>query len=155
MSGALCWLPRPVTRKSIWAFYTFVMACCQTLHMLVAEAFRVMSSRRQNTLGSSPNKHVLRLACAWSVPLAVVQIIIAWVSLGFQDDVDLQHSNSVLHHFFAPYSEGTPSECGTANRCHTWPCCVCCMLSSVTYQASSMDDAGPSDTLQWMACLLG
>lgn len=93
--------------------------CCHNLHMLVAEGFCVSSSRRKNTLGSSPNKHVLRLACAWSVPLAVAQIIIAWVSLGFKDDVDTQHSNSVLHHFFAPYSEGTPSECGTASRCHT------------------------------------
>ena len=69
-----------------------------------------------------PNSHVLRLACAWSTPLAVVQIIIAWVSLGFKDDVDSEHRHSVLHHFFAPYSEGTPSECGAAGRCRPWLC---------------------------------
>jgi len=74
-------------------------------------------SRRKNRVGNSPNKHVLVLACAWSVPLAVVQIIISWVSLGFEDDVDLQHEHTVLHHFFAPYSEGTPSQCSPAGRC--------------------------------------
>ena len=91
-------------------------------------------------VGNAPNKHVLGLACAWSVPLAVVQIIIAWVSLGFKDDVDSQHSGSVLHHFFAPYSEGTPSECGTANRCHTWPCCMRYMLSFCDCYRSACED---------------
>ena len=79
-------------------------------------------------VGNSPNKHVLGLACAWSVPLAVAQIIIAWVSLGFKDKVDAQHSSSVLHHFFAPYSERTPSECGGASRCQFSLCSMCCMF---------------------------
>ena len=78
-------------------------------------------SRRKNRVGNSPNKYVLALACAWSVPLAVVQIIISWVSLGFEDDVDLQHEHTVLHHFFAPYSEGTPSQCSPAGRCQIFP----------------------------------
>ncbi|CAL5224511.1 g7208 [Coccomyxa viridis] len=90
----------------------------QPLFLLTAMLLCQQSiSRRKNIVGNSPNKHVLGLACAWSVPLAVVQIIIAWVSLGFEDEVDLQHSSSVLHHFFAPYTEGTPSECGSAGSC--------------------------------------
>ena len=91
--------------------------CSKLLHARVLKSCCAFSSRRKNIVGNSPNKHVLGLACAWSTPLAVAQIIIAWVSLGFEDNVDLEHRNSVLHHFFAPYSEGAPSECGTAGRC--------------------------------------
>ena len=49
--------------------------------------------------------------------MAVAQIILAWVSLGFTERVDMQHERSVLHHFFAPYSEGQgPAECGSDTR---------------------------------------
>ena len=49
--------------------------------------------------------------------MAVAQIILAWVSLGFTERVDMQHERSVLHHFFAPYSEGQgPAECGSDVR---------------------------------------
>lgn len=49
--------------------------------------------------------------------MAVAQIILAWVSLGFAERVDMQHERSVLHHFFAPYSEGQgPAECGSDAR---------------------------------------
>lgn len=68
-------------------------------------------------VGSSPNRRVLGLACAWSAPMAAAQIIAAWVSLGFEDDVDQGHERSVLHHFFAPYTEGAPAECAPAARC--------------------------------------
>ena len=75
--------------------------------------------------GGSPNRHVLRLACAWSAPLAVVQIIVAWVSLAFEGDVNAQHQHSVLHHFFSPYAEGTPAECAPAARCARLCCARC------------------------------
>lgn len=49
--------------------------------------------------------------------MAVAQIILAWVSLGFAERVDMQHERSVLHHFFAPYSDGQgPAECGSDAR---------------------------------------
>ena len=54
--------------------------------------------------------------------MAVAQIILAWVSLGFAERVDMQHERSVLHHFFAPHSEGQgPAECGSDVRSGTQP----------------------------------
>ena len=64
-------------------------------------------------MGGSPNKRIIGMAAAWSAPMAAAQIILAWVSLGFAERVDMEHERSVLHHFFAPYSEGQgPTECG-------------------------------------------
>ena len=73
-------------------------------------------------MGRSPNRRIIGLAAAWSVPMAVAQIIMAWVSLGFTERVDMQHERSVLHHFFAPYSEGQgPAECGSDVRSGSLP----------------------------------
>ena len=76
-----------------------------------------MRSHRKSLAGRSPNRRIIGQAAAWSAPMAVAQIILAWVSLGFSERVDMQHERSVLHHFFAPYSEGQgPAECGSDVR---------------------------------------
>ncbi len=89
--------------------------------------------------GVSPNRHVLRLASAWSAPLAVVQIIVAWVSLAFEGDVSAKHQHSVLHHFFSPYEEGTPAECVPAARCACLSC-TCHMQSMGPHSCSTNVD---------------
>jgi hypothetical protein len=65
--------------------------------------------------GISPNGRLVAAAAAASLPLFTVELVFAWVSLGFAARVDLQHRNSVLHHFFAPCAQGSAQECGASS----------------------------------------
>lgn len=44
----------------------------------------MLSSRSKAVPGSSPNSHLVGVAVAATVPMAVTQIILAWISLAFE-----------------------------------------------------------------------
>ncbi|BDA49410.1 hypothetical protein COCOBI_14-0270 [Coccomyxa sp. Obi] len=69
------------------------------------------TSRSGATKGRWPNGRVIGTAALGAVPVLIAQLVIAFISLAFKQQVDLAHRHSVLHYFFAPYAEGTPQEC--------------------------------------------
>lgn len=72
-------------------------------------------SRRRCSL---PNLKAVTLAFIWTVPVLLLQSVVAWISTFFDGDRWEGQNNKFLHYFFAAFKFGSAYSCGAlyANR---------------------------------------
>ncbi|EIE19033.1 hypothetical protein COCSUDRAFT_67942 [Coccomyxa subellipsoidea C-169] len=109
----------------------------QPLFLLTALLLcRQSTSQSGATKGEWPNGRILCTAAIWTAPVFVSQLVIAFISLAFKQQVGLGHRKSVLHHFFAPYAVGMPQECGAAEEPASGVSCTRCAFPAASCIAS-------------------
>ncbi|KAK9905066.1 hypothetical protein WJX75_009068 [Coccomyxa subellipsoidea] len=97
---------------------------------------RQSTSKTGATKGDWPNRRIICTAAVGTVPVFVIQLVIAFISLAFKQQVGLGHRHSVLHHFFAPYAVGTPQECRLAEEPASGVSCTRCACPAAACIAS-------------------
>lgn len=92
---------------------------CYNLDRLIQQAVCAICSRpKSNRRCSLPNLKAVTLAFTWTLPILLLQSVVAWISIFFDGDRWEGQSHKFLHYFFAAYEFGSAFSCGAlyANR---------------------------------------
>ena len=79
-------------------------------------------SRKKTKQFFWPNLKAITLACVWTLPILLLQSVVAWISIFYDGNRWEGQMHSFLHFFFAAYELGSSYSCGAlyANRLELW-----------------------------------
>ncbi|KAK9817889.1 hypothetical protein WJX72_003805 [[Myrmecia] bisecta] len=113
-------------------YLTLSLGLLQPLFLLTAALLCKMSlSRRKPAAGQWANSWVLALALAATIPVLILQSVVAWASLIVGTTAE-ESRGSLLHYLIATHTAGTAEECGGEQHAG----CALCRFPAVSSMVS-------------------
>lgn len=101
-------------------YLTLSMGTLQPLFLLLTLMLcQGTLSRAKKHRRCIPNVKAVTLACFWTLPILLLQSVVAWISIFFDGDRWERQMHSFLHFFFATFEFGNAYSCGSqyADQC--------------------------------------